>query len=154
MASVTTAEDDSGLQHLRDLLHWVRQEWEPDILVALAAGSLRYVALLDAIRSRTIVDGWNGRHQRDIADSTLNRTLRRMERDSLVERTRDESVFPPMASYHLTPIARQLLEVLRPAIDWIGENPAVIERVQRNRREDTPEPSPDKPVEGRGSWHR
>lgn len=135
--------DDGGLQHLRDLLHWLSQEWEPDILMALSAGPLRYVALLEAIRSRTIVDGWNGRHRRDIADSTLNRTLRKMERDSLVERARDESVFPPMASYHLTPVARQLLEVLRPATDWIGENPEVIERVQRNRCEDAAESAPD-----------
>jgi DNA-binding HxlR family transcriptional regulator len=139
----TAAGDDGGLQHLRDLLHWLSQEWEPDILVALSAGPLRYVALLEAIRSRTIVDGWNGRHRRDIADSTLNRTLRKMERDSLVERARDESVFPPMASYHLTPVARQLLEVLRPATDWIGEHPEVIDRVQRNRREDASESTPD-----------
>ncbi|GLZ37873.1 winged helix-turn-helix transcriptional regulator [Actinokineospora sp. NBRC 105648] len=144
MAGVITTGDDNDLQHLRDLLHWVSQEWEPDVLVALSGGPLRYVALLDAIRSRTIVDGWNGRHRRVIADSTLNRTLRRMERDSLVGRTRDESVFPPMASYHLTPIAQQLLEVLRPAINWIGQNHGMIERVQRSRREGTSQaPSDD-----------
>lgn len=130
-----TRDEDRYLRHFRDLLHWLSREWEPDVLVSLSSGPLRYSNLLDAIRSRRTNDGWSAPDRpRTIADSVLNRTLRQMERDELVERLRDDSIFPPVASYRLTATAVELLHALTPAIEWTGQQAEVIERVQQLRR--------------------
>lgn len=129
-------KDDAYIQDMRDLLHWLHRKWAPDILVALASGPLRYTSLLAAIRSTTVIDHWTDKNQPDIADSTLNRTLRQMELDELVERVRDETVFPPEASYRLTTVARELLDALEPAIAWVGRHRELIAHVQKNRRDD------------------
>ena len=129
-------KNDAYIQDMRDLLHWLHRKWAPDVLVALASGPLRYTSLLATIRSRTVTDRWTDKGQPEIADSTLNRTLRQMELDELVERVRDETVFPPEASYRLTAMARELLDALEPAIEWVGRHPELIDRVQKNRREE------------------
>ena len=52
-----------------------------------------------------------------ISQQMLTRTLRALERDSLVSRTVHPST-PPQVEYALTELGRSLCEAVRPVADW------------------------------------
>ncbi|CAM5731020.1 hypothetical protein SANTM175S_04468 [Streptomyces antimycoticus] len=66
--------------------------------MALADGPKQYTGLLGTIREKTHEDGWSETRHLYLQESVLNRTLRRLEREELVERHR-EPTFPYRARY-------------------------------------------------------
>ncbi|MFD0443274.1 winged helix-turn-helix transcriptional regulator [Streptomyces indonesiensis] len=95
----------------------INGEWIPDVLVALAEGPKQYTRLLDTIREKTHEDGWSETRHLYLQESVLNRTLRRLEREELIERHR-EPTFPYRARYQLTSAADELLTALTPLAEW------------------------------------
>jgi len=121
------------LQSVHDLRHLLSGEWVWDVLVALIDGPLQYTVLLEAIRSKEGDTGWPGIRHRYLRDSTLNRTLRRLEQRELVKRNR-EAEFPYHSAYELTPAATELLAVMVPVAEWAESNADLLERVRQRRR--------------------
>lgn len=112
-------------------------EWVWDVLVTLHRGPAQYTELLAAIQQRSTGKSWPGRQHHHLRDSTLNRTLRRLEQSELVTGTR-EPEFPYHATYQLTDPARELLVAAGPLVDWAEKNGELVERVrQRRRNEDS-----------------
>ncbi|MDI5969879.1 winged helix-turn-helix transcriptional regulator [Streptomyces sp. SL13] len=128
-AEITAARYSQSIHDLRRLLSG---EWTWDVLVSLRSGPLQYTGLLAAIRARSLENGWPGRNHAYLQDSTLNRTLRRLEESELVDRSREE-VFPYRTWYSLTPPALRLLEAVVPFIEWADGHPELLERVRRRR---------------------
>ncbi|MFC8429275.1 winged helix-turn-helix transcriptional regulator [Streptomyces sp. NPDC057253] len=124
---------DGYLQRAHDIRHLLSGEWVWDVLVSLLEGPLQYTNLLDAIRSGTKDIGWPGKKHQYLQDSTLNRTLRRLEQGELVKRQR-ETEFPYHTAYELTPTAEELLFVMVPVIEWAEANGELLERVRQRRR--------------------
>lgn len=132
--SITVIRPENYLERLWDLRHLLNGEWIPDVLVALSSGPLRRGELLEKIRSTTVRNGWSARGRRNIADSVLNRTLTRLEAAEIVLHSRDDSVFPPVSSYQLSPAARELFESLIAPAQWAEKHNDLIKRVQQRRR--------------------
>lgn len=108
-------------------------EWVWDVLVALHRGPAQYTGLLTAIQERSTDDGWPGRQHRHLRDSTLNRTLRRLEQRELVEGNR-EPEFPYHATYQLTDAARELMVAAAPMVEWAEQHGDLLRRVKERRR--------------------
>jgi|SRR5438067_1526369 len=125
---------ETYLQRLWDLRHFLNGEWIPDVLVALSSGPLRRGELLEKIRSTTVPNGWSASDRRNLADSVLHRTLTKLETAEIVEHTRDDSVFPPVSLYQLSPAARELFEALIAPAQWAEKHHDLIRRVQQRRR--------------------
>lgn len=104
-------------QAVNDILARVGDKWSMQVVMSLAAGSLRFNELL-----RTI-DG--------ISQRMLTRTLRGLERDGLVDRKVTPSV-PPRVDYSLTPLGSSLTEPVGALGRWAMANrPAVDEARSR-----------------------
>ena len=132
--SVTPA-DDAYAQRVHDVRHLLSGEWVWDILVALHRRPLQYTKLLHAIRAKPGHNGWPGRKHLYLQDSTLNRTLRRMEQGELVRHSR-EPQFPYHATYELSSAAEELLTAMVPVIEWAESHSDLVERVRKRRRGD------------------
>lgn len=126
----TTSKDHLFALNLRHALHMLNGEWIPDVLVALAEGPKQYTGLLGTIRERTHQDGWSESRHLYLQESVLNRTLRRLEQEELVERHR-ESTFPYRARYQLTPPADKLLTALMPLTEWPKQHADLVERARQ-----------------------
>ncbi len=123
------------LQRIHDLRRLLNGEWVWDVFVALSSGPLHYTTLLDTIRRQTPRNRWPGKTHRYLRDSTLNRTLRRLEQSELVKRSRG-SEFPYHATYRLTSAAGELLVVVGPIIEWAEVHSDLLGRTQQRRRDD------------------
>jgi DNA-binding HxlR family transcriptional regulator len=113
-------------------------EWVWDVFVTLHTGPVQYSNLLTAIQNKNFDDGWPGRTHVRLRDSTLNRTLRRLEQGELVERTR-ETEFPYHTTYHLTSAARELLDLVVPLVGWAEEHSDLVDRARQRRHEEASE---------------
>ncbi|WP_440708843.1 winged helix-turn-helix transcriptional regulator [Herbiconiux sp. YIM B11900] len=119
--SLTHTEVTAGLEScgkaehpdcgIRDVLDRVGDKWSVLVVVELASGTRRFRELQRAI------DG--------ISQRMLTLTLRRLERDGLVERTVYPTV-PPQVSYALTESGRSLTHLVKALADWSIEHRPVI----------------------------
>jgi DNA-binding HxlR family transcriptional regulator len=102
---------------IRDVLDRVGDTWSVLVVVELSSGVRRFGELQRAI------DG--------ISQRMLTLTLRRLERDGLVERT-VYPVVPPQVTYALTESGASLTHLVRALADWsIQQRPAIAEARQR-----------------------
>lgn len=96
---------------IRDVLDRVGDKWSVLVVVELASGTRRFRELQRAI------DG--------ISQRMLTLTLRRLERDGLVERTVYPTV-PPQVTYELTDSGRSLTHLVKALAEWsIEQRPAI-----------------------------
>ena len=100
---------------VRDVLDVVGDKWTTLILMALAAGPLRFSAVRRAVP--------------DISKRMLTQTLRSLERDGMISR----HVFatkPPSVEYRLSPLGESLLESMSVLVDWAERSDHVILRAR------------------------
>lgn len=102
----------------------VSDQWFILIVHALMSGRKRYAELQRAIP--------------DVSKKMLTQTLRRMERDGLVERT-VYPVVPPHTEYALTPLGETLVPPLQALCRWANEH---FDEVLARRAAPAP-PDPD-----------
>lgn len=60
-----------------------------------------------------------------VTRKVLTETLRRLERDGLVDREVEATV-PPAVTYAITPLGRSLLEALGTLVDWYREHAGAV----------------------------
>lgn len=101
--------------------------------MTLSQGSEQYSNLLTSIRDNTGGADWSGHRHRYLQESVLNRTLRRMQQEKLVDRHR-EADFPYRVSYKLTPAAEELVVALVPLAAWAEEHSDLVKEARRHRR--------------------
>lgn len=101
----------------RTSLMEIANKWTAMIVVVLGSGPLRFTEI------RTAVDGISGK--------VLTETLRRLERDGVVER-RSYDRIPPHVEYELTELGRSLHEPLNALRAWAEAN---IEQVLEARQD-------------------
>lgn len=118
---------------MTDIRHLLSGEWVWDMLVALYPGPAQYTELLNSIQESAGVDGWPGVKHRRLRDSTLNRTLRRLERGELIERVREPD-FPYRTTYHLTEPARELMDAASPMALWAEKHRALVGRARERQQ--------------------
>ena len=133
--SSPTPDDELYLQRIHDFRQLLNGEWVWDVLVALHDGPMQYTNLLHKIREKSTDNGWPGKTHQHIQDSTLNRTLRRLEQGELVKRRR-ENEFPYHVTYQLMPAARELLVVIVPVVEWAESHGDLLGRVQQRRHDE------------------
>lgn len=90
----------------RLLLDRIADKWTVLLLTTLDDGPMRFNALKRRIEG--------------VSQKMLSQTLRQIERDGLVTRTVEASV-PVSVTYAITPLGRELVQSLRPMIDWADE---------------------------------
>lgn len=112
------------MQFIRQVLDRIGDKWSMLVIAVLAAGPMRYTDL------RREVPG--------ISQRMLTLTLRQLHQDGLVNRTAYAEV-PPRVEYSLTPLSRDLLDIVRSLIDWASEH---YEEIRDSRRRATTS-SPD-----------
>ncbi|MEU1463885.1 helix-turn-helix domain-containing protein [Streptomyces sp. NPDC005727] len=108
---VTVRAVDADACPVREVLDRVAGKWSVQILVAAAAGPIRFTELERGVEG--------------ISRRMLSLTLRHLERDGLVTRTVHPTV-PPKVEYELTPVARELQPTLRRLTHWAERNRAYI----------------------------
>ena len=102
---------------IRDVLDRVGDTWSVLVVVELASGERRFRELQRAI------DG--------ISQRMLTLTLRRLERDGLLERTVFPTV-PARVSYALTPSGSRLTHLVKALADWsLAERPGIADARER-----------------------
>ncbi|MFF7558725.1 winged helix-turn-helix transcriptional regulator [Streptomyces pseudovenezuelae] len=112
---------------VREVLDRVSGKWSVQILVAAAHGPIRFTELERSIEG--------------ISRRMLTLTLRNLERDGLVTRTVHPTV-PPRVDYELTPVARELHEILQRLTDWAERNRVYIAEARASYdAEREPEPA-------------
>jgi DNA-binding HxlR family transcriptional regulator len=92
---------------IRDLLDRLADKWSLLVVELLGDGMKRFTQL------RRQIDG--------ISQRMLTLTLRRLERDGLVERT-VHAVVPPRVDYALTPLGATLLDAVGPLVTWTRQH--------------------------------
>jgi|SRR5579862_6208213 len=92
---------------IRDLLDRLADKWSLLVVELLGDGTKRFTQL------RRQIDG--------ISQRMLTLTLRRLERDGLVERT-VHAVVPPQVDYTLTPLGATLLDAVGPLVAWTRQH--------------------------------
>jgi len=95
-----------------DHLAWIGDRWTLPVVVVLDAGTQRFNEL------RRSVAG--------ISQQMLTRTLRKLERDGVVERTVHPTV-PPKVEYALTPLGHSLAAQGLQLGRWVVDRKAAIE---------------------------
>ena len=91
----------------RDAIELLSDKWRIVILHLLTTGPLRHKEL-----QRAIVQ---------VSPKMLTQTLRRMERDGLIER-RVHNIIPPHVDYRLTPMGQSVIPHLRNLCHWARAN--------------------------------
>jgi len=107
----------------RQVLDALSDKWVTLVLTALAGSPQRYSEL-----SRTIAG---------VSQKMLTQTLRTLERDGLVTRTITPAV-PVRVEYHLTPLGRTLLPVVRAIKDWSETHIAEVQAARAAYGRPTP----------------
>ena len=97
---------------VREVLQYHINKWSILTLAHLSFGSHRFSELLGAIP--------------DVSQRMLTQTLRRLERDGLVERTAQATV-PPRVDYALTETGRTILPALQALLEWGASHRPQIE---------------------------
>ncbi|MEY2571542.1 MAG: hypothetical protein QOE63_1892 [Acidimicrobiaceae bacterium] len=92
---------------IRDLLDRLADKWSLLVVELLGEGTRRFSEL------RREIDG--------ISQRMLTLTLRRLERDGLVQRT-VYPVVPPRVDYELTDLGATLLDAVAPLVTWTREH--------------------------------
>ncbi|MBM7170487.1 helix-turn-helix transcriptional regulator [Streptomyces sp. G44] len=107
--SCETPQDECGV---RDVLDRLGDKWSVYVVVELAAGVLRFKEL-----QRRIHGG--------ISQRMLTVTVRRLERDGLVQRTVHPTI-PPQVEYELTAMGHSFTHLVKALADWsIDHRPAI-----------------------------
>ncbi|SDK43491.1 winged helix-turn-helix transcriptional regulator [Streptomyces indicus] len=106
-----TPQDECGV---RDVLDRLGDKWSVYVLVELTTGTLRFKELQRRIHG-------------DVSQRMLTLTLRRLERDGLVQRTVHPTI-PPQVEYELTAMGRSMSHLLRSLSEWsIAHRPAIAD---------------------------
>ncbi|MFD9564570.1 winged helix-turn-helix transcriptional regulator [Streptomyces sp. NPDC059994] len=106
--SCETPQDECGV---RDVLDRLGDKWSVYVVVELAAGVRRFRQLQRAVPG--------------ISQRMLTLTLRRLERDGLVDRTVYPTV-PAPVEYELTEMGHSLTHLVKALADWsIGHRDAI-----------------------------
>jgi DNA-binding HxlR family transcriptional regulator len=111
--SETGYEADCPARHVLNVLV---DKWAALILLLLKRQTMRFTVL--------------HRHIRGISQKMLTQTLRRLERDGLVQRTVYAEV-PPRVEYAITPLGRSLCESIAVFREWSDANVEDIIAAQR-----------------------
>ena len=101
----------------RALLDRLSDKWVSLVLVALAAGPMRYRQL------HRRIDG--------VSQKMLTQTLRTMARDGLLTRTVTPTV-PLRTDYELTPLGRSLLPLMAAIKAWAEANIEAVEQARHH----------------------
>ncbi|MGW0858700.1 winged helix-turn-helix transcriptional regulator [Streptomyces sp. NPDC002690] len=104
-----TPQDECGV---RDVLDRLGDKWSVYVIVELASGVRRFNEL-----QRRIPGG--------VSQRMLTLTVRRLERDGLVNRTVYPTV-PPQVEYELTELGHSLTHLVKALADWSIEHRPVI----------------------------
>ncbi|MFE1081656.1 winged helix-turn-helix transcriptional regulator [Nocardiopsis alba] len=99
----------------RELLDQVLDKWSLQVLNELCERPSRFNELRRAIPA--------------VTQKSLTATLRRLERNGIVERT-VTSTRPVAVEYDITPLGKTLREPIDALLDWAHENMADIERAR------------------------
>ncbi|WP_282940505.1 helix-turn-helix domain-containing protein [Paenibacillus sp. RC67] len=99
------------------VLDIISNKWTALIIYAMENGSIRYGEMLRRIEG--------------VSKKMLTQTLRKLERDGLVQRHITPSV-PPMVEYSLTPLGETLLQPMRELRQWGRENYVHVEAARVN----------------------
>lgn len=70
-----------------------------------------------------------------VTQKVLTQTLRKLERDGLIERTVFPSV-PVRVEYALSPLGRELATLVEPLAQWAQDNIGRVEKARRQHLED------------------
>jgi DNA-binding HxlR family transcriptional regulator len=92
-----------AIQRTREVLELITDKWVINVIYALSEGTKRYSQL--------------EREVAVVSQKMLTQTLRRLERDGLIDR-RVYPVVPPRVEYSLTPLGQTLVEPLTSLRDW------------------------------------
>jgi DNA-binding HxlR family transcriptional regulator len=92
-----------AIQRTREVLELITDKWVINVIYALSEGTKRYSQL--------------EREVAVVSQKMLTQTLRRLERDGLIQR-RIYPVVPPRVEYSLTPLGETLVEPLNALRDW------------------------------------
>lgn len=104
-----TPQDECGV---RDVLDRLGDKWSVYVIVELASGMRRFKELQRAVPG-------------NISQRMLTLTVRRLERDGLVERTVHPTV-PPQVEYELTETGHSLTHLVKALADWsIAHRPVI-----------------------------
>lgn len=97
----------------RQILKDVTSRWGVLVLIALQTGTLRFAEL------RRTVGG--------VSDRMLAQTLQTLEKNGFVAR-KVLDVVPPHVEYSLTPLGKEVAELVRALADWIEDTtPRILE---------------------------
>lgn len=109
-----------------DVLTRIGDKWSVFIVMLLGEQDLRFSELHRAVAS--------------ISKRMLTLTLRRLERDGILERRVFPTV-PPTVQYALTPLGRSLLRTVEALGHWAVDNQPAIEIARRRFDAQTRDPS-------------
>lgn len=99
------------------VLEMVSNKWTALVIYALENGSIRY--------------GEMGRRIEGISKKMLTQTVRKLERDGLVQRHITPTM-PPIVEYSLTPLGETLLQPMRELRQWARINYSYVEAARAN----------------------
>jgi len=105
-----------GCVVVSEVLNRIGDKWSVLVIMLLGEGPRRFNEL------KRMVDG--------ISQRMLSLTLRRLERDGLVERTVTPSV-PPRVDYELTDLGRSLWTPIEGLATWARANQLAIDEARR-----------------------
>lgn len=127
--------DQEFLHHFYDLRQLLIDKWAPAIVVTLAHGKMRRADILATINSFSYGEEWTGQ-PKQLQDSILSRTLKRMTEEGLLLRTQtDSKSFPAEVYYSLSPEMEEFLTVVEPAAEWARRHADLLERAKAHRRQ-------------------
>lgn len=118
--------NEEFLRGLYNVRYLFGDKWAPAIIVALANGRMRRVAILSTVNSYSI---GSDKHA-VLHDSILARTLKKMTREGFLVRTRRADIFPPRVYYSLKPEIAEFLRVVEPVVEWAQRHPDLITQAQ------------------------
>jgi DNA-binding HxlR family transcriptional regulator len=110
-----SGDDAAMIERTRSVRDLLGAKWSVDVLYLLARGARRH--------------GWLYDHLLGISKKTLTETLRRLERDGLVDRTMYAEI-PVRVEYGLTPLGWAATGLLMELSDWADDH---FDDVQRAR---------------------
>lgn len=113
-SSPTTKQPDISLAGCgyRRVLEIISNKWTSLVMYALEDGSIRY--------------GEMGRRIEGISKKMLTQTVRKLERDGLVQRHIIPTM-PPTVEYSLTPLGESLLQPMKELRQWARAHYASVE---------------------------
>ena len=114
-ATMTPQRDSERCRVIRETFDRLGDKWTMLIVSILSGGPQRFTALKD------LAEG--------ISQRMLTRTVRKLERDGLIQRTIYAEV-PPRVEYALTPLGQTLVGPITELADWAVEHSAEIARLQ------------------------